>query len=1408
MFEPDAPPAYAAEDGNVQPEAERGVSDNSGDNPQPAQRRQSSGAGAKKGRLRAPRGAALAGTGKRKKHLSWADGRVYYDQDRAVAAGLDGVSNVATVAFHHNLVFFVPWSTWTPNARNFDAIQPNNRRAEMYWKLIAFFIDLARDLRFWDVYRPENPAEHFRPVLVWETCGEISRSSDHSISVSGFRLRLTCRRFQMDGEQPECDINYKIWTMLTRQLFATERTWWSFNPREWLEMTQLLFQVSMDKRELSCGDVTDPFGVCHPLELFSMTKAVDSAKGLHPATNSAQLDIRSYKQVIGGIERWVFPYPEWTFCFDLERADSERVRNYYFPHLRPRAPDIEVEAELRSHFQGRDPSTISQDEIDRMRTYFTYSGSNTPRNPDVFTPAKLKAKNRERLRQAAELAALDLPPAKERTSEQKEQYKRKYAEQLKQASIAGIRDFMSKIWIPNSLTLPPSVQANVKRWFEHFKKYRNPCLLRQPIHSNLSPIADKFALMLIALHSTKFVESGHVDILRYWLAALHVYLSGDLRINIVTIGVSSNGKSFSLKVVMEMLNVGTWASLLYQSQKAMTGLDKIPEHLVDTITPEEKVGFMKQEKRITFMEEFPASMLGVVQHGSQPGSSDNDSLEKNKRTYSSVTYSVLRMASNGDRIQEEETIQCSDVLLAVTNPLKGTINPYIASRYAIIHQVPKDATGIFNAMLASATPECKRVWSAFVERTQWDQVRVCLVACLIETECLGAVDTSASDAVISAVITEGRTQRLRQLENVRHGQRIRMAAEIICVLEAVDIFFDSELSPLLTREWNSDHLVGIRKYLRTTKEHAVIALGLFRAQYEDPVVPVAENAILHVIRHYTKRDEDEQKAHEDMVAKMERQIGAARKRGLQEQDKLLSEELANAKHWREQRLKGWVWSSAEPSAVAEGRSEGSLRSAHDSYPDVSDNIGDALGAQWPDYGFVYGKHSVEQATLCKIFNRCMNTEKMISRLAHEILNVPAHCAKPGKEDLTGVLRTLLNMMVTVDAYKEVPGGSNQPIGKREVPALTLACREEARVWKYEMSIPEAGVGNRSYGMLQQVIEKVLRHECARHERLLYGVPIPKHPYLFQCIDIYPDPRAGVFKLFPPGYFDKLIRDKSLALVDRMGATARDETPVYRLKEIFPHQVQRYDLDMDIDRFAIGRFELRERLTECELRLQPSHHPFVLGKELWHGRDGGKQYPEDLLPALADATAEDDGASPRKRVMLASELLRNMRRVATGRATEQDEREWGLSSERSRYDEEEEEQKYEDEPDHTGEKESIRIPLSAQPVLALIDNNYGKSFEHVIEEGHYSLDPEDWEPPDDAQLDGLEQLEGEIPSVEQIREESGQAVAARNAIAMVDFSEMQSALSEVQGEDDPPSPLVKRRRKVVHEMDEEKMIEEA
>jgi hypothetical protein len=63
-------------------------------------------------------------------------------------------------------------------------------------------------------------------------------------------------------------------------------------------------------------------------------------------------------------------------------------------------------------------------------------------------------------------------------------------------------------------------------------------------------------------------------------------------------------------------------------------------------------------------------------------------------------------------------------------------------------------------------------------------------------------------------------------------------------------------------------------------------------------------------------------------------------------------------------------------------------------------------------------------------------------------------------------------------------------------------------------------------------------------------------------------------------------------------------------------------------------------------------------------------------------------------------------------------------------------------------------------------------------------------------------------VEQIREESGQAVVARNAIAMVDFSEMQSALSEVQGEDDPPSPLVKRRRKVVHEMDEEKMIEEA
>ena len=1373
----DAPPAYAAEDENGRPEVERGVSDNSGDNGQPAQRRQSSGAGARKGRPRAPRGAAQAAdAGKRKKQFTWADGQAYYNHDRASGHGLDGVGSIATVDFHHNLTFFVPWSTWIANARHFDDIQPNNRRAEMYRKLIAFFLELARDLRDWDLSK-DTPSEHFHPVIIWETCGDRSWSSDHTTTVSGFRVRLTCRRFQLDGDQPECDISMKIWDMLTQSLRA-ERSWWSFNPQEWLDMTQRLFQVTMSKRELSIADVTNPFGVCYPARLFSLEKAIEHASGLIPATNPVQLDIRHYKEVVEGFERWVFPYPEQTFRFDLEHANADRLRQYYFPHLRPRATDAQVETELREYFRGKDPSTLSQDEIDRMRVHFTYCSSYTPTNPEVFTLAKLKAKNRERVKEAAQLAAQDLPDPKERTADQKAEYERRYAETLKQASIAGIKEFMAKIWIPDALTLPPPVQANVKQWFEHFKKYRNPCILRKQRHRSLSRIADKFASVLIMLHTGKFVESGHVDILRFWLAALHVYLSRDLRINIVTIGVSSNGKSFSLKVLEDMLVKNTWANVMYQTQKAVTGLDRIPDHLAHTITPEEKVGFMRQEKRITLMEEVPASMLGVSHPSTQHGSSDAESMEKNRRTASSVTYSALHIAKDGTRVFEEQTVQCSDVLLGVTNPFKGTINPYIASRYAVIHQTAKNASRILNAMLAKPTPEGKRLWDQFTELTRWDQVRVCLIAYLIETECLAEVDTTASDAVIAAVIEEGRTQGLRQLENVRNAQRVRMMAEVICVLEAIDTFFDSECSPLVESEWRDEYLVGLRKYLRTTKEHAVMALGLFRSQYEDPVVPVAEQAIQQVIKWYARKRQESQAEHEKSVREVEREIATALRRGRREDASVWTEKLNEMKDWRERRANGWVWSSADPSFDL--KSDEDSTSIPDNQIGLGDNsVSDAPGAQWPEHKFLYGKHTIDEADLAKMFNKCMDTEKMIGKLSRQIHEVPMKCNKPGKEDLPTVLRTLLNMTVTVDGWRERADGSKESVGKREVPALTLACRQEGSDWKYEMSIPEGGFSKHSVGMLHEVIEKVLSHKYARQERLLYGASDSKYPYLFQCIDIRPNPLAGMFKLTPPGYFERVIQEASLALVKDVAATARGAVATFSLDEVFQNQMERCDLNTDIDRFAIDRLEQRERLTECELMLKPSHHPVVLEWELWHGRKDKLVYPECLTESVE--SAEDDNEPPRKKVMLASEVLAGLKRVRNGQATEQDERDWDRhSSQRSRRSEEEEEQAGDEAEDGIAERSDDTLFLNRASISALTDNNYGKSYINVIDAKWRSLEPEDLQP------------------YEMIDEEE-QSNRADN-----------SGSESVADEEDAverPSPTVRRRHQVVEETEEEKMEEE-
>jgi hypothetical protein len=1147
----------------------------------------------------------------------WAQGQPYYNRDRFceqcctlnpgseyedINCGHDAEPGIATLQKSDMICIFAPWWIWRPTARIIGDIKKTNRIAMMYMNLFQWLLEFARALYTADCFQ-QDKAKKYYPVVVWESVPNADgyeEDNPHHVTLSGIRMRFSCRRLESPviSNNPGMMITKRIWGRMQDHNTDSSRDTHEFSDREWLEICGDLGALGTHpKSHLEAHDVIDANGGCNPLRVFSMDRSVEASKKYKPHTRCANLG--DYMQLQRG--RWVFPFPHFAFKFDLGLYKSpEAFQQLFLPHLKPLPTMKEIEADIEQYCAMGNPMSPL------LEHHFRYRPSVEPEGPSVFTIRRLKEKQRNRIAHIPEKAAVEFPLPSDRTEEENDHCYWLTKELLKLVYVDGLKQFASKIWMEDTLSLAPCVKRNISYWNTHLTKYKSPCLPRPHTFKNLSRIGDLLQNMSLSLHTLDFVESAHQDILRMFISSLQVYFKTKMHCNELIMGKAMNGKSFALNVLITILIVGTWVNLIYRTAKSDTGLNEIPKELKERkLDDEELIAFMPHEQRICINEEVPLASLGILPHKQKGVITEEESLEKNKKTSDKITYSACGKDKDGERIREERTIFVSAVYFEATNEFdKNLTSDAMASRAYLNDQPARNFGKIIHAMLAKRTPQgdILREWN--IERFRFMQCRVCRLAQQIRANALPRIDCTASDIFITQVLQRGKTQRLRNLDQTRHFQRASYLAETICAIEAIDLFYDSHITPLKDLPWTIECDIGIRKYLRTNTEHACIALGFLQNQWEDPLIPLMEQVLEEV---FTKEYD--------------------RWRRLDAKNKVKRGIEAEAKETHKKLL---ISDNSTPIVL-----------------DAQDDI--PIGARWPQRPYDYDRLELPQERKGVHFRGIRTWPGMLAKVVQLVKNTPTHTQKPNPTSIPRLIDELLKMKVKVKV--QLPNGTMRT---QRVPALTIAMKplnESQTV--YEFSMPKLAPGARGGNRLLATVTNVLNRKYQRPRTVVYGAMQPGKPFMFETIEVDPPPNARPMRILQSAWFPDSVKQMAMRMSSCIGTNRYDKIPTILQSQVFARKVRCIELNMDLDEWAIEDFNVRSNLTDTEIKTKPSIWPRHLQEELAkdnYGGDGEAQVYPDFFEDVIDQI--DDNASEES-VMKASEMLKKLKLVCRGGGTDED-----------------------------------------------------------------------------------------------------------------------------------------------------------
>lgn len=372
----------------------------------------------------------------------------------------------------------------------------------------------------------------------------------------------------------------------------------------------------------------------------------------------------------------------------------------------------------------------------------------------------------------------------------------------------------------------PTIRA-IASYRDSYLSYNNHtlCIPRARTCPNLTRSEDAWAQQAAIFKTVVTVKSAFKLCIVLLLASLHIYRRVEMNAHHLLLGPPGIGKSFALVLLTRLLIKLTW-------------------FMLSTITPKAlMVPGKTNDCRIIIFEDSPASLLGVNpanRGGAAVGSSDVENMIKAWLTSMTSSIATVEMEPkrSGVTIEAESSCVCHFAL----NDPSSLFPAAILARFHVVNSSEQDSstdqTGLLTTDLMARCSEPAVRAANYAIKVYWHRNQVLCAEIMYRLAAGVLEDISYEGVTIFFGLLAAHMKRTRNInmDDPRKFSRFKSIVTTLVVLDAIDLVWDSKLSPFGPDEKHHiDHFMLVEKHLVALKKHAIFALGLLSNQWEDPV---------------------------------------------------------------------------------------------------------------------------------------------------------------------------------------------------------------------------------------------------------------------------------------------------------------------------------------------------------------------------------------------------------------------------------------------------------------------------------------------------------------------------------------------------------------------------------------------
>lgn len=373
---------------------------------------------------------------------------------------------------------------------------------------------------------------------------------------------------------------------------------------------------------------------------------------------------------------------------------------------------------------------------------------------------------------------------------------------------------------------PPAAQA-IMKYLDHFIEENNGYLtLHVPqTYRNLSRYANMRAAEACLLNSIMTVASCHQDALLYLWSSIHVFSRVPMNIHHLLLGPPGVGKSFAVLMLTRMLIAGTHMMLTYLTPKALAANGR-------------EMSWMT-----VLLEDAPATLFGVKSgKGASAGASaGTDVVNMFKQMLTSMDIVARSLEMEPKRTGVTIRAEASLVVFACLNEDTSAFEPAVRDRFCVTVSAAEAKQDPNDTVRASLSSQASRSGQMPVKeaekelKMQWNrQQALCAIGLLMEScTLLLPIDTSAADRVFHMVYKRAMAKNIDMEERRRNKLRFQMLVRSQVIANAVDLVFNSPLSPVAGQKYHRSHWLHLEKYMVSTKEMGFYCIGMLARQWQD-----------------------------------------------------------------------------------------------------------------------------------------------------------------------------------------------------------------------------------------------------------------------------------------------------------------------------------------------------------------------------------------------------------------------------------------------------------------------------------------------------------------------------------------------------------------------------------------------